>query len=97
MKLYAVLGVCLLGLGCANSLVTPDEIRGGGDSDQDVLTCEGPCSISSDGTVWQADTLEGGKLIWITQTQANAERDAKIVEAAGEIAIKAFDAALPTP
>ena len=90
--LACILGVVILGSGCANSLITPTKIKGGGDSDQDVLQCSGDCTIQSNDEGWKATTKNDGKLTWITQTQTNAERDVKIVEAAGAIAIEAMAA-----
>lgn len=87
-------------LGCANSLITPDEMRGGGDSDQEVLSITGNGKVTFNPNLgtWTAEcTSKDCKLVWITQAQANAQRDVDLVVAAGELAIKAMKAAAPVP
>ena len=77
--LACLLGVCLFGLGCANAFVRPDEIRGGGDSDQEVLTLSGPGTIESNADGWEATTKKDGKITCITPSETKAERDVKVV------------------
>lgn len=91
-----ILLMLLLALAGCNATIGPKGMRGGGDSDQEVLSIEGPGSITN-GT-WVATCVDSDcKIVWITQAQSNAQRDVQLVEAAGELAIKAMKAAAPGP
>ena len=89
-----VAALMLLALAGCNATIGPKGMRGGGDSDQEVLSIEGPGSITNGTWVATCDDSDC-KIVWITQAQANAQRDVDLVEAAGELAIKAFSAAAP--
>ena len=96
--LVAALMLALLA-GC-NATIGPKGIRGGGDSDQEVLTIDGKGTVLLDPSSgrWLARCdSDKCSLKWITQAQSNAQRDVQLVEAAGELAIKAMKAAAPVP
>lgn len=99
MRTTMVMLLALTLAGC-NATIGPKGMRGGGDSDQEVLSISGKGSISqlpTDATEgWKAECeSDQCEITWITQNQANAQRDVQLVEAAGEIAVKAMAAALP--
>ena len=96
--LVAALMLALLA-GC-NATIGPKGIRGGGDSDQEVLTIDGKGAVSLDPDTgkWSATCLSDKcSLKWITQAQANAQRDVQMLEAAGQLAIDAMKSAAPVP
>ena len=85
--------------GC-NATIGPKGIRGGGDSDQEVLTIDGQGVVELDPATgkWLARCeSDACSLKWITQAQKNAQRDVQMLEAAGQLAIDAMMSAAPVP
>ena len=96
--LVAALMLALLA-GC-NATIGPKGIRGGGDSDQEVLTIDGQgiVELDPDTGKWTARCeSDACSLKWITQAQKNAQRDVQMLEAAGQLAIDAMKSAAPVP
>lgn len=78
LALVLVLGGCSAKVGGFG-----EEIAGSGDSDQDVLECEGQCEVSQtpETGAWTAKTTSpDARLRWVTNTQVNADRDVAINE-----------------
>lgn len=90
LGLVLVLGGCSAKVGGFG-----EEIAGSGDSDQDVLECEGPCEVSQNPETgaWTAKTLDPeARLRWVTNTQVNADRDVAINELWRDGMLQAVDA-----
>lgn len=69
-----------------------DPIEGAGDSDQDVIECQGECEVSQDPATgaWTVKSLSpDARVRWVTNSQVNAQRDVELVKATGALVLEA--------